>query len=115
VTTAPSKTATVARNCPENHGFPPEKRVQKPTELLLEDGIEIIRKRAKLNLKRLKEMKGSLSIPGWLIWFGKFLLGDVQRVLQIENVSNWHVRFMATCVQWSCLGEPSLRIPSKTP
>ena len=103
--------ATVARNCRENHGFPPEKRVQKPTELLLEDGIEIIRKRAKLNLKRLKEMKGSLSIPGWLIWFGNFLLGDFQRVLQIENVSNRHVRFMA--IQWLCLGEPSLRIPFK--
>ena len=80
MTTAPSKTATVARNCRENHGFPPEKRVQKPTESLLEDGIETIRKRAKLNLKRLKKWRVLYlfqdrlvdmvwKFPSW--WFSK--------------------------------------------
>ena len=50
-------------NFVKNDGLPTWKKGTKTDE----DGIETIPKRAKLNLKRLKEMKVSLSILGWLV------------------------------------------------
>ena len=91
-----------------------KKGYKNPTELLLEDGIEIIRERAKLNLKRLEEMKGSLSIPGWFGWYGleiSFLViftGFCKlKMHQIGTFDSWQR------VQWLGLGQRSLRIHFK--